>query len=445
VIIRSEHFTFDSSNTSGFTINPERDYVFSDIEMDGEPLFYNAEGFGNCGFSSPPLKGHSTTFNGFFAVHPTIPDWPLFVLTFAFANPDWGWTDIVLNEVNINGAWRSSSNFIELYNQGDTGRSLNGWQIVCDTIYSLPADAFIPPHGFYVIDEDNFPASFDIDVEMDNIYLISPDSAYCNNHVYITGPRIVDQVGWSSDHGENMSFMRYPDGDADSTYNMRDFMGYSDYSSTTFENGFPTRGAANRHDCPGFVAIGVRVDSLDDNSAKIAWTDPIWDTQFDYSVLVKSTDAYPTSPDEGDIIYEGTDQEFIDQVIIPDVTNYYAVFARNRDGDYSTPTDESQANILFHAVGIKDVNLPEHINTLACYPNPFNARTTINFSIAQSGNVEIAIYDIAGRLTETLAQRYYQAGNYSVTWNANRYSSGMYFARLAMGESNIVEKLVLLK
>lgn len=89
--------------------------------------------------------------------------------------------------------------------------------------------------------------------------------------------------------------------------------------------------------------------------------------------------------------------------------------------------------------------MPDNIGYLSCYPNPFNAQTTISFSIAKSGDVEIAIYDIAGRLVETVADEYYSAGKHSVIWNGDNYSSGTYFARLTAESETISSKLVLLK
>ncbi len=84
--------------------------------------------------------------------------------------------------------------------------------------------------------------------------------------------------------------MRFPDGDVDTTWLSWkwDFRGYDDETSTSFENGFPSRGAPNRHESPGFVIIGTAADSVDEATARIHWTDPIWDELFEYSLLVKS-------------------------------------------------------------------------------------------------------------------------------------------------------------
>ncbi|HEX7574503.1 MAG TPA: FlgD immunoglobulin-like domain containing protein [Bacteroidota bacterium] len=69
------------------------------------------------------------------------------------------------------------------------------------------------------------------------------------------------------------------------------------------------------------------------------------------------------------------------------------------------------------------------------YPNPFNPSTRIGYSLSESVNVSLVIYDVLGREIATLADAHQQAGRYTVTWNSTqgsgvRVSSGVYFARL---------------
>ncbi|MEE8418067.1 MAG: T9SS type A sorting domain-containing protein [candidate division Zixibacteria bacterium] len=89
--------------------------------------------------------------------------------------------------------------------------------------------------------------------------------------------------------------------------------------------------------------------------------------------------------------------------------------------------------------------LPENLLLFSNYPNPFNARTTIKFSLAEAANVKLQIFDIAGRLVETLADCEFAAGENSVTWDAADRSSGIYFARLTAGDVKSSKKLLLLK
>ena len=414
-------FIFDSSNTSGFLINSERDSVkVCFIDYFSETVL-----FGNWGFAPPPIRGHYIWTANYLSNYD--------ILTFDFSQPNYGQTMVIINEINSNGTWAGSSNFIELYNKGDQAVNLTGWRLVCDTIYDFPAEAIIPPHGFYVIDEPDLPVNFATDYMADNIYLIAPDSD------------LVDQVGWSTNHGRNVSFMRFPDGDADSLTYFWDFCGFDDETSTSFENGFPSRSAPNRHQSPGFVVIGTNADSAGDRTVQIAWTNPVWDQSFDRVELVKSTVGFPAQPQDGTLIYVGAGQEFIDSDIIPNRANYYTVFAVRQDNSHSTATFESQDSITLGGLGVEDdQSIPSGFE-LSCYPNPFNGRTIISFSLQKQGPAKITIYDITGKLVQTLAESFFPAGRGSIVWQAADLPSGIYFYRLATGQETITGRAVLVK
>ncbi len=97
-------------------------------------------------------------------------------------------------------------------------------------------------------------------------------------------------------------------------------------------------------------------------------------------------------------------------------------------------------------VGIDDeiVSLPTQYN-LSAYPNPFNATTSISFTLIQPSQVTLDIYDILGRRTESLVEEYLPAGNHSVLWQAGNYPSGIYFYRLTAGDYHDSRKITLLK
>jgi predicted CXXCH cytochrome family protein len=88
---------------------------------------------------------------------------------------------------------------------------------------------------------------------------------------------------------------------------------------------------------------------------------------------------------------------------------------------------------------------PEQYELSQNYPNPFNPSTTIKFSIPESGNVKVIVYDAVGRVVVTLTNNFYQAGNYKIEWNATSYASGIYFYRLEAKNFNTVRKMVLIK
>ena len=79
------------------------------------------------------------------------------------------------------------------------------------------------------------------------------------------------------------------------------------------------------------------------------------------------------------------------------------------------------------------------------YPNPFNPQTTISFSLEESKLVEIAIYNIKGQQLEVLVNEERDSGTQSVIWQADAYSSGVYFLQMKTAGYHKTAKLLLLK
>ena len=76
-----------------------------------------------------------------------------------------------------------------------------------------------------------------------------------------------------------------------------------------------------------------------------------------------------------------------------------------------------------------DEQTPATFELLSNYPNPFNPSTAIIFSVLNSENMSLYIYNIKGeRIDVVIDNRKLNAGNYTVNWNAGKeYSSGIYF------------------
>ena len=78
-------------------------------------------------------------------------------------------------------------------------------------------------------------------------------------------------------------------------------------------------------------------------------------------------------------------------------------------------------------------------------PNPFNPQTTISFSLEQSSHVNIAVYDVSGRLLNELAEGWFPEGKHEITFDGRHLPSGIYFYRFQTGDFVISKKIVLLK
>ncbi len=88
--------------------------------------------------------------------------------------------------------------------------------------------------------------------------------------------------------------------------------------------------------------------------------------------------------------------------------------------------------------------LPKEL-ALSASPNPFNPTTQINIAVPKTGNIQVAIFDINGRMVEHLYSGNMNAGTYRFAWNASRFASGVYFVRLNSASNVVTKKITLLK
>ena len=102
-------------------------------------------------------------------------------------------------------------------------------------------------------------------------------------------------------------------------------------------------------------------------------------------------------------------------------------------------------SVPFTPTAVQDESLPGEFNVLRNFPNPFNPSTTITYSLAQTENVTLTIFDILGQKTETLVQGIQPAGIYTVQWNARGVSSGVYFCRIRTGTDEKTLKMLLMR
>jgi len=84
------------------------------------------------------------------------------------------------------------------------------------------------------------------------------------------------------------------------------------------------------------------------------------------------------------------------------------------------------------------------------YPNPFNPRTTISYSVKEQGPVSIGIYNLKGQLVKTLVSEAKAAGEHSVIWegdddNGRQASSGIYLYKMYSGKYTSTKKMIMMK
>lgn len=98
-------------------------------------------------------------------------------------------------------------------------------------------------------------------------------------------------------------------------------------------------------------------------------------------------------------------------------------------------------------IGIENISteIPKEYKLYQNFPNPFNPTTNINFDIIKNGNVSIVVYDLLGRVVETIVNQEMSPGRYKVDFNATNYASGMYIYKIVTGDFVDVKKMLIVK
>ncbi len=79
------------------------------------------------------------------------------------------------------------------------------------------------------------------------------------------------------------------------------------------------------------------------------------------------------------------------------------------------------------------------------FPNPFNPSTIIEYSIPNSTNVRLSVYNSLGQKVATLLNKKQRAGKHEVQFDASNLSSGIYFYKLQSGKFVSTKKMILLR
>jgi hypothetical protein len=98
-------------------------------------------------------------------------------------------------------------------------------------------------------------------------------------------------------------------------------------------------------------------------------------------------------------------------------------------------------------VSVKEIKsgIPASYSLEQNYPNPFNPSTTIRFSIPEAGLVSLSIYNVIGEKVGEMLNSEMNAGTYEYTFDASKYSSGVYFYSIKSGNFVQTKKMMLLK
>ncbi|MCW8804792.1 MAG: T9SS type A sorting domain-containing protein [Ignavibacteriaceae bacterium] len=127
--------------------------------------------------------------------------------------------------------------------------------------------------------------------------------------------------------------------------------------------------------------------------------------------------------------------------------NYSYVDANLSSGTYAYRLKQFDFDGTFSYSDIVNVDVtgPMQFELSQNYPNPFNPSTTINFSIPQSSNVTLKVFNTLGQEVATLVNQNMESGVHTINFDASALNSGIYFYRLDAGQYSDVRKMTLIK
>ncbi|MBN8583489.1 MAG: T9SS type A sorting domain-containing protein [Ignavibacteria bacterium] len=112
--------------------------------------------------------------------------------------------------------------------------------------------------------------------------------------------------------------------------------------------------------------------------------------------------------------------------------------------DYNTRSLRVLTGVTLGIINVNSIE-PENFSLSQNYPNPFNPVTNIEFDVPKSSIVKLSVYDVQGKLIETIVNSELSAGTYKADWNASNFSSGVYFYKLESDGFIQTKRMILVK
>ena len=214
----------------------------------------------------------------------------------------------------------------------------------------------------------------------------------------------------------------------------------------SFSNGYESRISMMRTPEPGFHEV-----VLLSKSANQAWTADtlmledaysssspmvvgdttylflINNSTYNYSYILKYLPAQGVVSKS--MISSNTLDEKFSRIIMPDKSVNplaYMVYDENTEKYYL------KIGKIDGITAVQEMELKENNIILSQnFPNPFKNNTTISYTLSENSHIKLCVYDIMGRLVNTVVDEYKPAGNYSVNINCNDYKRGIYLYTLS--------------
>jgi hypothetical protein len=176
-------------------------------------------------------------------------------------------------------------------------------------------------------------------------------------------------------------------------------------------------------------------------------------------VLVRVDSAEVIKPDNGFgewTIYSGGAAD--DTCVVGDIATYSYVpymgvyvtvtgVSMYAYGDRTLQPRDDDDIMCYPGAGVDDGEVPVRL-AMSIFPNPVMSAGEIRLAIPASDRVLVKIYDVNGKLVETLMDQLVQAGEQRINWDGSnhdgrRVTAGVYFVRVETTRGSLTKKMVL--
>jgi len=142
--------------------------------------------------------------------------------------------------------------------------------------------------------------------------------------------------------------------------------------------------------------------------------------------------------------------------LLPSSTNgslieFYFTYTTIKGTAVREPLDKNYkffyGNMIISSISqlVDDGIIPSEFVLYQNYPNPFNPSATIKFSISKPGIVQLKVFNSIGEEVKTLVNEFKQTGTYSVKFDSELMTSGIYFYRLSSDSFSETKKMILMR
>lgn len=400
--------------------------------------------------------------------------------------------DLHINEILTRNTETNSDengefdDWIEIYNSGDEPKDIGGLYITNDlnnnTLYQIPTTnpelTTIPAKSYLILWADNQPEQgalhlgFVLENSNGQVVLIESDG-----NIFIDSLSYQEQL-------KNISYGRYPDGSTELTVFEFPTPGESNtqfsFVSNLYINEFLADNNSISRDNYGEFDDWIEIYNTDDNSIDIGglYITDDYDEPFQWKIPKTNSDL-TTVPANGFLILwadndttqgenhlgfklnnSGEQIKLLKRLgpleICIDSVSFGKQFADVSYGRYPDGSDNWQ---YFNATTPGASNISsESIETIydksfklyQNFPNPFNYKTLIKFTLTKNDFVEIIIYNINGIPIKTLVSRKFPIGTHQIYWDGrnnfgNIVPTGIYFYRMSSNIYSEIYKAVFIK